>query len=240
MDFDRESLLAAFLEDEADVAKIKAWCEENDHKRSDIFEWRLSKSDELREEGNALFKSGDYETAVQRYFAAIYHLDFDVGQQWNMMECHMLDLNTRKLKVVSNICAAYMKAKDWVNTKAAADIGLRHMQKAELKDKHAEARLLYRKGMANMERGFTEEAYQSLKQAAIAKPSDAEIRQGLLEASEGQKKDRREAKKVWKGSLLTEEEKACEGSWWQGSVAMARFRVWRARCRRRLRPPKAD
>merc|ERR1719188_1174430 len=134
MDFDNESLLRCFISEE-EVEKIKAWCEENDHRRSDIFEWRLEKADKLREEGNEFFKAGDCDTAIHRYHAAIWHLDFDIGQQWNMMEKHQNDLNTRKLKVVGNISAAHFKAKDWANTKQAVNIGLRHMEKSELTDK---------------------------------------------------------------------------------------------------------
>ena len=59
-------------------------------------------------------------------------------------------LSRRKLKVVSNICGAYLKAQDWVNTKRAADIGLRHMEKAGLTDNDAKGKFLYRKGRAQL------------------------------------------------------------------------------------------
>merc|ERR1719343_1248722 len=149
MDFDNEVLLRCFISEEEE-AKVVEWCKENDHKRSDIFEYRLEEADKLREEGNGFFKSEDYDTALHRYYAAIWHLDFDIGQQWNMMDNHQLDLNTRKLKVLGNICASHLKAKDWVQVKTSADIGLRHMEKSGLKDKDAEARFLYRKGVANL------------------------------------------------------------------------------------------
>ena len=38
------------------------------------------------------------------------------------------------------------ETKDWVNTKKAADIGLRHMEKAELTDDEAKGKFHYRKG----------------------------------------------------------------------------------------------
>mmetsp|Transcript_90144 Transcript_90144/g.232687 ORF Transcript_90144/g.232687 Transcript_90144/m.232687 type:complete len:238 (+) Transcript_90144:111-824(+) len=224
MDFDNESLLLCFVSED-DRQKIKEWNEENGHKRSDIFEWRLEKADNLREEGNEFFKTGDYESSIQRYFAAIYHLDFDVGQQWNMMEKHQLDLNTRKLKVLSNVCFSYLKSKDWQNTKKAADVGLRHIEKAELKDAEAKAKFLYRKGIANLERGFTEDAFEDLKKADAESPGDRAIREALQKATKGQKQDKAKAKEVWKGALLTEEEKACQGSWLDPSVAAARFRA---------------
>lgn len=217
MDFDNESLLRCFKSEEQEE-EIKAWCLENGHKRSDIFEYRLEKGDKLREEGNEFFKEGDYDTALERYMAAVYQLDFDVGQQWNLMEKHHYELNTRKLKVISNICAAYLKARDWTYTKLAADIGLRHLDKAKLTDPDAEAKFLYRKGLANLERGFSEDAHQDLKKCAAIKPNDREVRQALKQASGTQKADREKAKEVWKSTLLTEEEKELLGPWWHRAV----------------------
>mmetsp|Transcript_57995 Transcript_57995/g.164787 ORF Transcript_57995/g.164787 Transcript_57995/m.164787 type:complete len:237 (-) Transcript_57995:142-852(-) len=234
MDFDNESLLKCFCNEEEEKQIIE-WNNENDHKRSDIFEYRLEAADKLREEGNELFKAGDCATARQRYYAGIWHLDFDIGQQWNMMDKHQNDLNTRKLKVVGNICAAYLKEKDWVNTKKAADIGLRHMEKSELKDDEAKAKFLYRKGYANLERGFNEDAYEALKKADAMTPGDRQLRQALRQADQGQKADRKKAKEVYKAVLLTEEEKACKGPTWQASTlrarCRARFRQWC--CRRK-------
>merc|ERR1719215_1012685 len=147
MDFDNESLLKCFCDEDAEKNLIE-WNEANGHERSMIFEYRLEAAGSLREEGNTFFRQGDYETARQRYYAGIYHLDFDIGQQWNLMEKHQSDLNTRKLKMISNICGAYLKSRDWVKTKQSADVGLRHIQKSEMQDKEAEAKFYYRKGMA--------------------------------------------------------------------------------------------
>lgn len=237
MDFDNESLLKCFCPDEVDEKKIISWNEENDHRRSDIFEYRLEKADKLREEGNEFFKADDFEQARQRYYAAIWHLDFDIGQQWNMMDKHQLDLNTRKLKVIGNVCAAFVRSKDWVNTKRAADIGLRHMEKSELTDAEAKAKFLYRKGIANLERGFSEDAYEALKKADSVSPGDKQVRQALREANQEQKKDKKKAKEAWKDKLLTGEQKACQGSWWQPFVQVARCRaVCRRRCCHRKNP----
>mmetsp|Transcript_30731 Transcript_30731/g.46414 ORF Transcript_30731/g.46414 Transcript_30731/m.46414 type:complete len:239 (+) Transcript_30731:64-780(+) len=233
MDFDNESLLRCFVTEE-EQKEIVEWCKSNDHERSDIFEYRLEEADKLKDEGNALYKQGECEQARHRYYAAIWHLDFDIGQQWNMMDHHQLDLNTRKLKVLSNICASYMKGKDWVKTKEAADIGLRHIQKAELKDKDAEAKFYYRKGFANLQRGFSEDAVACLKKADEAKPSDPEIRSALKEASRGQKEDQKKSKAVWRDKLLSQEEKEAQGPIWQPKSLLARLRLsFRACCRRK-------
>mmetsp|Transcript_37067 Transcript_37067/g.59691 ORF Transcript_37067/g.59691 Transcript_37067/m.59691 type:complete len:250 (+) Transcript_37067:103-852(+) len=236
MDFDNESLLRCFISEEEEKDILSWWegqeprpeeyvPETGPRRRSDIFEYRLKEADVLREEGNELFKSGDYDGARQRYFAGIWQLDFDIGQQWNLMETHQLDLNTRKLKILSNICGAYLKGKDWVNTKRAADIGLRHMEKAALPDSESQAKFLYRKGIANLERGFAEEAFEALKKADFATPGDKQIRQALKEAGDLQKSEREKAKEVWRAKLLTEDEKACKGSWMDPKVASARVRV---------------
>lgn len=229
MDFDHESLLRCFVDEDQEKLVIE-WCKESERGRSDIFEYRLEMSDKLREEGNVCFKEGGYDDALRRYFASIWHLDFDIGQQWNLMEHHQAELNTRKLKVVSNVCAAYLKQKDWVNTKKAADVGLRHLKKAELVDKDAEAKFWYRKGFANLERGFCEDAVDELKKAEALSPGDRQVRQALKEASQGQKVDRQKAREVWKNTLLSDLEKKCQGSPWTPGVARARLNLC---CRRR-------
>merc|ERR1712039_321814 len=99
------------------------------------------------------------------------------------------------------------------------------IQKSELKEPEAEARLLYRKGMANLERGFCEDAYESLKKADSLNPGDKQIRQALQQASKGQKEDKVKAKQVWRDKLLSEEDRACQGAWWEPSVLAARTRA---------------
>merc|ERR1712008_329111 len=133
------------------------------------------------------------------------------------MEHHQKDLDTRKLKVIGNVCASYLKEGDWVNTKRAADIGLRHMEKASLKDDAATAKFLYRKGYANLERGFCEDAFEALKRAEKLLPGDKQVRHALKLAGEGKKIDREKAKEVYRAVLLTDEEKACRGPDWHWS-----------------------
>merc|ERR1712050_316979 len=110
----------------------------------------------------------------------------------------------------------------------AAEIGLRHMEKSGLDDKDAKVKFLYRKGVCNLERGFSEDAYEALKKAEAANPGNKEVRQALKKAKQDQTADKRSAKKVWKSVLLTEEEKSCQGSFFSISVQAARCR---ARCR---------
>lgn len=224
MDFDNESLLDVFIEEE-EKNKLIEWNQENDHKRSDIFEYRLEEGDKLREEGNGFFKAAEYDSALHRYLAAIYHLDFDIGQQWNLMEHHQKDLNTRKLKALSNVCAAYLKKANWQNTKKAADVGLRHLEKSGLKDTDAESKFHYRKGLANLERGFHEDAYAAFKTANTLTPGEKNVQQALKQASDGKKVDHQKAKEVWQNKLLSEEEKDAQGLWYKRATILARLRL---------------
>jgi len=233
MDIENDSLLKQFC-DEAEEEKVIKYSKEvvlptHEKGRSDVFENRLDKADELREAGNLLFKKSEYADARFQYYAAIYQLDFDIGQQWNMMEKHTHDLNARKLKVISNICGAFLKECDYQNTKRAADIGLRHMQKGEMKDSDAEAKFYYRKGVANLKRGFAEDAVHALRKAEAASPGDAEVRKLLREAKVSEVEDKAKAKQVWKNKLLSEDEKQASGNLWRPSALFARCRM---RCRR--------
>ncbi len=56
--------------------------------KSFIFEERLSSANKLVDEGNARFKDNDHSSAHQLYLQAAYHIDFDLGQQFDMTEEH--------------------------------------------------------------------------------------------------------------------------------------------------------
>lgn len=240
MDFDEESLLDCFCED-PEKAEIKKWtveqCTEKnaDNGRSAIFEHRLERGDALRCEGNELVKQDDLVQARQRYLAAIWQLDFNLGQEWDAMPKYRRDLDMKKLKVVSNIAVIHRKNQDWYSTKTAADAGLQHLEKTRLEGEDRvgyEAKFLYLKGFANLERGFSEEAVENLRKAVALSPSDKQVRELLERATETKTRDRQDAKEVWRSKLLSEEERAMQGSWWHWSTQ------W-ARCKRRCRggPP---
>lgn len=241
MDFDDESLLDAFCED-PEKAEVKQWtieqCKERnaDNGRSAIFEHRLERGDALREEGNEFVKQDDLVQARQRYLAAIWQLDFNLGQEWDAMPKYRRDLDMKKLKVISNIAVIHRKNKDWYNAKVAAETGLKHLtEKTRLEGEDRtgyEAKFLYLKGVANLERGFSEDAVENLRKAVALSPNDKQVRELLDRATETRSKDKQDAKEVWKSKLLTEEERAMQGTWWYFSTQ------W-ARCKRRCRggPP---
>jgi len=101
--------LSNALVGEEEEQKVKDWCIASGHDRSDFFERRLETADELRVEANALFKEARFDEAVTRYLGAIWHLDYDTTQQMDLMPPEQTKLDTRKLKAMSNTCAAFLK-----------------------------------------------------------------------------------------------------------------------------------
>jgi len=101
--------LCLALVGEEEEQYVKNWCRANDHDRDDYFENRLSASDELRLEGNALLKASKFDQALLCYLAAIWQLDYEVWQQMELNDEHQIELDTKKLKVISNTNAVYLK-----------------------------------------------------------------------------------------------------------------------------------
>lgn len=233
-------MLDLFCED-PEKAQVKKWtieqCKEKnaDSGRSCVFENRLDRGDVLRAEGNEFVKQDDLVQARQRYLAAIWQLDFNLGQEWDAMPKYRRNLDMKKLNVVSNIAVIHRKNQDWYNAKMAADAGLKHLQTTKLEGEDRvgyEAKFLYLKGVANLERGFSEEAVENLRAAVVLSPSDKQVRELLERATQTKSKDKQDSKEVWRSKLLGEEERAMQGSWWRWSTQ------W-ARCKRRCRggPP---
>lgn len=168
------------------------------------------------------------------------------------------NLNMKKTKVLCNITVCYLKLKDYVATKTAVELGLKHIahrriydvQRIERNKAHgdeepddptkpereeeeqkSESKLLYLKAQANLGRGFSEDAVDGLKRALELDPQNTRIRDVLKEARQQQGTDRQEAKKNWKNQLLTDEEKTIqEGKWWWLSVLFAKCKM---RCQHR-------
>merc|ERR1740138_1812815 len=90
-----------------------------------MFENRLDKADEMREKGNEFLKEGDFASTKQHYYAAIFQLDFSMQQYGQDAKPYEDKLNTRKLKVISNISVACLKHKKYGEAKEAAEIGLK-------------------------------------------------------------------------------------------------------------------
>eukprot|EP00929_Paragymnodinium_shiwhaense_P036019 TRINITY_DN19352_c0_g1_i1.p2 TRINITY_DN19352_c0_g1~~TRINITY_DN19352_c0_g1_i1.p2 ORF type:complete len:240 (-),score=77.02 TRINITY_DN19352_c0_g1_i1:149-868(-) len=234
---DAEGGLLADLLSEKKLEELDKWMKENKIEKSFLFEKRLEEGDRLRTEGNELFKKEEFEGALRNYYVAIYMLDFDMKQWGDAAGPYQEKLDTRKVKIISNICQIKLKQKDYVGLKETCEVGFRHLAETGLDDKEAEARYHYLKGKANVERGFSEEAVESLKKAQALLPNDAQVRQLLQQAGQMKKEDRKQAKEVWKSKLLTAEEKACMGPIWHPACLLVRAKVY---CRRRCCPRKPE
>merc|ERR1712130_498094 len=75
----------------------------------------------------------------------------------------------------------------------------------------------YMKGVANMERGFSEDAVDALKKSNTLVPGDKQVCQLLQKAHQDKRADTVTANGVWKEALLTENEKQCMRPWWDFS-----------------------
>lgn len=259
MDFEEDAFLRCFLE-EPEVEKIKKWCEENGHTRAVVLETRFSTSDKLKEEGNEFFNKGEFENALQRYFASMHQLDFHLGQEWDTMPKYRNSLNQRKTKVIRNVSVTYLKMNDNVACKNATDKGLQHIEGCRVYDvqriernkahgdiepddpeketrlaeeKKLESKFHYLKAQGNMNRGFSEDAVTGYKKALELDPDNTAITKAMQSAQRTQKTDRQEAKKVWKEKLLTDDEKSLLLPWWH---PMSLLTKCKHRCRGRNTP----
>merc|ERR1711957_543595 len=143
------------------------------------------------------------------------------------------ELDRRKLKVISNIVQSHLKEKKNMDAKTCADIGLRILERSGLADKAIESKFWYMKGVANTERGFSEDAVEALKKANAASPGDKAVTQLLSKAFADRKSDKETAKEVWKDHLRTEVELKCARPWWD-------IRVLPYRCKQRCQHRSAD
>jgi len=240
-------LLAALCPSEEEQEEVKKWSEENCGAISCMFEQRLEKADELREAGNKFLKEQDFDSALRRYMAAVVQLDFSLAQYGDNAKPHEDQINSRKLKVLSNICVMNLKASRLSETKSVADIGLRVAEVAKLDDettKSAEAKFWYLKGQANVERGFSEDAVEALKKAQALAPNDQQVRKVLAQALAARKEDTVTSKEVWRNKFRTEDEVLAGGQWWYLSTILARCREHRRRvlqrCCGRRQPQQGD
>merc|ERR1740138_175887 len=171
-----------------------------------MFENRLDKADEMREKGNEFLKEGDFASTKQHYYAAIFQLDFSMQQYGEDAKPYEDKLNTRKLKVISNISVMCLKFKKYAEAKEAADVGLKVCAVAKLDDettKTHEAKFWYLTGQSNFERGFSEYAVDELKKARDLAPDDKKVHQALAQALAAKKEDTASAKEVWHQKFLT-------------------------------------
>jgi len=198
-----------------DAKTARDWCE-SVMKRSDIFESRLDKSDELRAEGNGVYQraesnvanqKNDYSFAVRRYLAAIYHIDFDIGQQWQFIEEHDNMVNERKVKIINNLCMVYLKQEKNSMVRKTASAGIKIAEKLNGEEhKSHKMKLYFRRAQAQFYLGLFQEAITDCKEA-IKNGNDPKIPELLRKSEYELKKEEGASLNLWKGKMFKQIDK---------------------------------
>ena len=177
--------------------------------RGYVFEDRLERSAELKDEAKKLMEAGDYAEARQTYKRAYFHADFDELQTWDMQEKHTKMITDVKLPILLNLALATIKlaaeAKSAGETKdqrASAKSAMNYVNEA-LKLEPENTKALYRKGLAYEQLGDFEDAWDWLKKARAKMEggSTAPLDHNCRRVRKLAKEERDEKKKVWKGKL---------------------------------------
>jgi len=172
--------------------------------RSYVFEERLAKANCLVDEGNAKFKANENPVAHALYMSAAFHVDFDVGQQFDMTEDHKKQIRAVKIRVLLNLCNNSLKLKDFRQVRKSASLGLKLCAK-ESSPPETRAKFLYRRGRANLEDNNPTDAVEDLREAVKLVPNDATVRELYNIANQGSKKQHADSDNVWKGKVFPDE-----------------------------------
>ncbi|KAF4731128.1 cytochrome P450 monooxygenase 9, partial [Perkinsus olseni] len=137
--------------------------------------WSMSKQEKVaaaaacKEKGNAAFKAGEYEEALEQYKEGVDY--FEQTSSWSGADKE--DKDKVLLSCYLNMANTCMKMKDWY---AAADYGKKAV---EIDDKSTKAHFRY--GAALMEIASYKDAKEQLLIAARAEPQNREIRTTLAD-----------------------------------------------------------
>lgn len=172
--------------------------------RSYVFEERLAKANSLVDEGNAKFKANENAAAHALYMSAAFHVDFDLGQQFDMTEDHKKQIRLVKIRVLLNLCNNSLKLKEFRQVRKSATLGLKLCTK-ESSSPETRAKFLYRRGRANLEDNNATDAVEDLKEAVKLVPNDATVRELYNIASQGSRKQNADSDNVWKGKLFADD-----------------------------------
>jgi tetratricopeptide (TPR) repeat protein len=138
---------------------------------------KLSEARRRREEGNALFKSGDAEKAVRRYSRAV---DF----------CLSLDNKDAELEgaIRNNLMACHLKLGEHLKVLKEADM-LEKIQQLN-------AKAFYRRGCSEIALRRADTAVKTLTRAKELAPNDRAVLQALREAEVAVREAARDAKRI--------------------------------------------
>ncbi|KAJ3042262.1 hypothetical protein HDV00_007629 [Rhizophlyctis rosea] len=124
---------------------------------------RLAKAKRLKEEGNQLVKSGDYESAAKLYENGLQH----IASSWGADPPEIIDINALKVALNSNLALCTLKTKDFA-------VGIKACREG-LEIEPSKVKLLFRLGQALAGLGQYADAIEALNTAMKYDPSDSLI-----------------------------------------------------------------
>lgn len=89
--------------------------------RSDIFEVRLQRAGELKDEATEKFKSGDFAAAKQTYRRAFHHVDYSDLERLQFAEHHSKMIDDTQKPILLNLAQTALKLAEEAAAAAAGD-----------------------------------------------------------------------------------------------------------------------
>ena len=136
-------------------------------------QYKYKASEQLKAEGNVLFKSGQYSEASEKYTRAISNLEGNTSAQATTL---------RRMCQVNN-ASCCLKLSKWDEADA--------MCTAVLKIEPANAKALYRRAQARLQVGNADGSVDDFRAALEASPGDATIQNALRDAETAQAEQRK-------------------------------------------------
>ena len=125
--------------------------------------YSTSVSQRLKDEGNALFKSGSYSSAIDKYTEALSELEKNLVADDKILES--------KVSLLSNIAYSHLKLEQWS--------GCIDFASQVLASDHSNVKALFRRGVGYSRIGNTKSARSDLEKASALSPTDEAIRKEL-------------------------------------------------------------
>lgn len=177
-----------------DLSQHKPQDETQDDERSSIFEVRLRRAAELKEQGNAAFKAQDWQSALSLYERGLYHSEFDEMQyNFELMDEHRAQVDEARNPLQLNAAACCLKLEE---PRRAVDFC---SEVLKVSPDHAKA--LFRRGQAHQALKDFEKAKADLVKAAKAAPQDKLVRKTLNEVLSNLKSEDEASRKLWASKM---------------------------------------
>lgn len=149
---------------------------------------RINRGNQLKEDGNKLFRSQDFTSAIQKYIEAIEAVPRD------LFENRLIDDYIKlKLAVITNLSMCFLKCKNYEATVLQCTEGLKIFPR--------NVKLRYILGCAYGETGDYESALEALKDAKELDPSNRDITEKISLYTKAKKEYNIKMKEMFGGKL---------------------------------------